>query len=38
MDYRNNLSLGFTLLCGAVLAHSLKSADASMPVGMQHGR
>ena len=38
MDYRNVLATGFLLLCGAVFLHSLKSADASMPVGMQHGQ
>ena len=38
MDYRTPLSLGFMLLCGAVLVHSFQSANASMPVGMQHGQ
>ena len=28
MDYRNILATGFLLLCGAVFAHSLKSANA----------
>ena len=38
MDHRNILATGFLLLCGAVFAQSLKSANASMPVGMQHGQ
>ena len=38
MDHRNILATGFLLLCGAVFVHSLKSANASMPVGMQHGQ
>jgi hypothetical protein len=38
MDHRTILSTGFLLLCGSIFIHSLKSADASMPVGMQHGQ
>ena len=38
MDYRTILATGFLLLCGSVFVHSLKSANASMPVGMQHGQ
>ena len=38
MDYRTNLSIGVILLSGAVFIHSLKSASASLPVGMQHGQ
>ena len=38
MDFRNILAAGFLLLCGAVFVQSLSSANASMPVGMQHGQ
>ena len=38
MDYRNLLGFAAIILSGAVVVHSLNSADASMPVGMQHGQ
>ena len=38
MVHRNLLGISAVMLSSAVLIHSLKSADASMPVGMQHGQ
>jgi len=38
MDYRNLFGIAAIILSGAVFLHSLKSANASMPVGMQHGQ
>ena len=38
MDYQTILAGGFFLLSASVFLHSFKSANASMPVGMQHGQ
>ena len=38
MNHHTNLSIAAILLSGAVLIHSVQSAVASMPVGMQHGQ
>jgi hypothetical protein len=38
MDYRTILACVFFPLCASVFIHTVQSANASMPVGMQHGQ
>ena len=38
MDYRNLFGIGFILLSVGYVIRSLQPANASMPVGMQHGQ
>ena len=38
MDHRTLFGIATVLLSGAIFLHSLNSATASMPVGMQHGQ